>query len=243
MDRIKLKHRFISVGKFMCLKSNAKWERISYSWKCFCFLRFSHHFLHSLLCFYLFFSSSLDKCEHNVLYIQGILIFTFSERLRCFVHTHANIIFLLSKHFLSGTTKHHYHFALNSHRTNAAFTLDLLILDDFMNLIRTFLVPLTLRIYWNPQMDCKYTIKINVDIMNRESAHVKDIKTARKKSMRCELVLQNVMESERHFPLFRQIFRCENRINVVLWDIGNNVGIHSMPTCSARQHNHIKSNE
>lgn len=79
--------------------------------------------------------------------------------------------------------------------------------------------------------------------MNRESAHVKDIKTARKKSMRCELVLQNVMESERHFPLFRQIFRCENRINVVLWDIGNNVGIHSMPTCSARQHNHIKSNE
>lgn len=53
--------------------------------------------------------------------------------------------------------------------------------------------------------------------MNRESAHVKDIKTARKKSMRCELVLQNVMESERHFPLFRQIFRCENRINAVLW--------------------------
>lgn len=241
MDRIKLKHRFISVGKFMCLKSNAKWERISYSWKCFCFLRFSHHFLHSLLCFYLYFSSSLDKCEHNVLYIQGILIFTFSERLRCFVHTHANIIFLLSKHFLSGTTRNH--FALNSHRTNAAFTLDLLILDDFMNFIRTFLVPHTLRIYWNPQMDCKYTIKINGDIMNRESAHVKDIKTARKKSMRCELVLQNVMESERHFPLFRQIFRCENRINVVLWDIGNNVGIHSMPTCSARQHNHIKSNE
>lgn len=189
------------------------------------------------------YSSSLDKCEHNVLYIQGILIFTFSERLRCFVHTHANIIFLLSKHFLSGTTNYHYHFALNSHRTNAAFTLDLLILDDFMNFIRTFLVPHTLRIYWNPQMDCKYTIKINVDIMNRESAHVKDIKTARKKSMRCELVLQNVMESERHFPLFRQIFRCENRINVVLWDIGNNVGIHSMPTCSARQHNHIKSNE
>lgn len=187
------------------------------------------------------FSSSFDKCEHNVLFIQGILIFTFSERLRCFVHTHANIIFLLSQHFLSGTTRNH--FALNSHRTNAAFTLDLLILDDFMNFIRTFLVPLTLRIYWNPQMDCKYTIKINVDIMNTESAHVKDINTARKKSMRCELVLQNVMESERHFPLFRQIFRCENRINVVLWDIGNNVGIHSMPTCSARQHNHIKSNE